>query len=231
MRELTEHPNQFGLSGISSEPFAQYAMGETRGDPADERYDASTARRGVDDTLANARRRTTLSIVADRSEPGDPVPESALAESVWAAENDAPPETAPDAELERVLIDLHHCHLPKLETAGLVVRTDGAVESVPSKLLASAVDAAEGDSPPDPFDRPIHRAAVDALSAEGGQLYLAELAVSIASAPSSPATAERDAGALAVILHHIHLPTLERAGVVSYEPDRKRVRLEAGPAR
>jgi hypothetical protein len=190
-------------------------MGETRGDPPDD-HATRHPRRGVVDALANARRRAALSAVTTRA---GPVPDSALTEAVWAAENDGATETAPDAELERLRIELHHCHLPKLEAAGLIVRTDGRVETGPVEHDLT-VNAPWSDGFDRRLDHPNRRDAVDALEAVDGPTSLSALAATLAADGSRERQLE-----LELALHHVHLPTLDRMGVVRYDPDHKRVEL------
>ncbi|WP_380675874.1 DUF7344 domain-containing protein [Salinigranum sp. GCM10025319] len=202
-------------------------MGEIRGEPPRENRAARFARGGDHNVLNDARRRTTLAILADRSASID---DSALAEAVWADENEAPPQEASDVELERLLLELYHCHLPKLEAAGLISREDGAAETHltelpdPRREEPERVDGAR----PSTLEHPVRRAAVDALSEAGRPMDLTELAAAI-TCPDDPTTT-RDVDRC-VALHHVHLPRLDRVGIVQYDHAENRVRLgdEAEP--
>lgn len=200
-------------------------MGETRGEPPQVNRSGRFARGGNHNVLNNARRRTALAILADRSVPLD---DSVLAEAVWADENEAPPEEASDTELEDLRIDLYHCHLPKLEAAGLVSWDDRIVDTHLSEVPDSRRDGAEwigGDGRLTPLDRPVCRAIVGVLAEAGRPMDLAELAATI-TYPDDRTTA-RDLDRC-VALHHLHLPRLDRAGIVRYDHAETRVRLGDG---
>jgi len=65
--------------------------------------------------LADERRREILAVLQQRETP---LERRALAEEVAAAEQDATPATVSEQAVDRVLLTLHHTHLPKLENAG-----------------------------------------------------------------------------------------------------------------
>jgi hypothetical protein len=201
-------------------------MGEIRGEPPRENRAGRFARGGDHNVLNDARRRTVLAILADRSATID---DSALAEAVWADENEAPPEEASDDELERLLLELYHCHLPKLDDAGLITWDDGTTETHLAELPDFRREGTErpdgGDVGPASLDHPMHRATVETLAEAGRPMDLAELAAAI-TCPDDPATT-RDVDR-SVALHHVHLPRLDRAGIVRYDHAENRVRLGTG---
>lgn len=67
--------------------------------------------------LSVARRRVTLDILTDQSEP---IELTALARLVTAFEHDCNADEVDPETRERVAISLHHVHLPKMDDFGVV---------------------------------------------------------------------------------------------------------------
>jgi hypothetical protein len=78
----------------------------------------------VSDVFANARRRAVLKYLRTRDSE---VELDELAEAVAADEFGTARDEVPEDRYERVLVSLHHTHLPKLADASIVSvdRTDG----------------------------------------------------------------------------------------------------------
>ncbi|RDI71244.1 DUF7344 domain-containing protein [Halopelagius longus] len=72
--------------------------------------------------LANTRR---LLVLLSLKENETPMSIDALATDVAMKETDFPNEDLSDRHIDSVLISLHHAHLPKLESEGLVAFSDG----------------------------------------------------------------------------------------------------------
>lgn len=166
--------------------------------------------------LSSRRSRSVLSVLSERPD-GVSVPE--LATLVAGREGDAPGGSVPATDRERVRTSLHHRHLPKLEETSLVERQGGEV--YPGvRLSEDVVETALGlDLVPETADALFELLAAErrriilGLLANGGDYTVSDLARVIAAV--SDAT-ERD---VEVALVHNHLPKLERAGAVSYDPD------------
>lgn len=68
-------------------------------------------------SLADERRRKILAVLKQQETPLD---RRDLAEEVTAIEQDDIPATVSEQAVDRVLLTLHHTHLPKLEDAGFI---------------------------------------------------------------------------------------------------------------
>ena len=93
------------------------------GSSADEDGSVASSRASTIPALADDRRREILALI--ESECGPVTPET-LARNVAARDADGEPS---QSRIENVLVQLHHCHLPKLADAGLIEydRGDGRI--------------------------------------------------------------------------------------------------------
>ncbi|MFC7204834.1 hypothetical protein ACFQJC_15060 [Haloferax namakaokahaiae] len=136
-----------------------------------------------------------------------------------------------DSELpDRVAIELHHVHLPKLASAGLVAFDDDqgvlslrahpdiADGLLDARLLAS-VDQAQWEAIASIHSHDCRRELLTVLAQAGGSLTLSSLATELAEATwTSSSVAERACPhEIAITLHHHHLPMLDGSGLVSYD--------------
>jgi hypothetical protein len=85
--------------------------------------------------LSDARCRTVLSTL-DRD---GPMQQARLAAAVVADERGVSVEAVPDSDAERVLCELYHLHLPKLDRAGLL-RYDAERKRVEPVAAGAVVD-------------------------------------------------------------------------------------------
>ncbi|SEO45608.1 hypothetical protein SAMN04487948_102501 [Halogranum amylolyticum] len=83
----------------------------------DDDLDADIPAETASDVFANARRRAVLTCLRDRDSTME-IDE--LAEAVAAEEFGTSREEVPEDRFERVLVSLHHTHLPKLADASIV---------------------------------------------------------------------------------------------------------------
>lgn len=190
-------------------------------------------RRPIYAVLRNSRCRTALSTLGREGS----MDEAMLAAAVLAAERDVPVDTVSDDDAERVLYELYHVHLPKLEATGLVSRADGMVrtcltechEVVPG--AQSFVDddrntAAEYLRHLDVVER---RAVLTVLSTADGPMDLAALAAAIGgfdSGSQDEHTHDKHThDTLCLTLHHVHLPMLDQTGLVRYDHETRVVEL------
>lgn len=98
----------------------------------------------VFEALSDLRRR----YVVDRlHSAGDAVTRETLSEEIAALERDASVADVPPEYVDRVRVSLHHVHLPKLASAGIVEydRADGAVRLArQASRVTSLLDAVDG---------------------------------------------------------------------------------------
>lgn len=71
--------------------------------------------------LSNARRRYALAYLSRR---GQPMTIEGLARQIAAWETDTPVSDVDETSVERVMMTLHHNHIPKLRAAGLVEKAE-----------------------------------------------------------------------------------------------------------
>lgn len=192
---------------------------------ADSRYEA----------LADRRRRRCLEALRTHSSP---VPERRLASELAPATEDD--EADESAVRERVLADLVHRHLPKLDAAALVDwnRNDGTVALASDLPMAESrfrrlldLDGAHWDAVVSTLASERRRAVVDVLEDAETSLAGAELARRVAAreAETSPSAVPDEAvRAVRISLHHVHLPKLVRIDVVEREDGA--VRYDGHPA-
>ncbi|MFC7020555.1 MULTISPECIES: DUF7344 domain-containing protein [Haloarcula] len=184
----------------------------------------------ISDILSDMRHRRILSLVAN--EPGS-MTESDLAIQLAALEEQRPPGRVTDDERERRRIDLYHCHLPKLESAELVVRTADGVRLVPRfpvDLEALGVSLPSPDRPEDPqwdvvavfVARPYRREIVELVADRTEPTSLEELSEQLVAEGAHGAVGSPDT--LRLRLHHVDLPKLDAVDVLSYDARENQVR-------
>lgn len=178
--------------------------------------------------LAHQRRRTTLSLLQHLDAPAV----GELATELAADEAGKLPSQVTPTEAERVEVALEHTHLPKLVAADLLAREDGRVTTTSHPALADPTVATLVDSDADEWDD-VLAALADArrclaltvlYGADGPMdrsTLAAEVSALLADAPPVDAV-ERD-------LHHAHLPVLDEAGLVTYDPAAGTVSYEGHP--
>lgn len=166
---------------------------------------------------------------------------SDLATHVVARENDEPLVAVTESEYETALISLRHSHLPALSARDLVEwdRGTGTVDlgdTVPAPqsklhaLLESDVDDVEAVLATLANDR--RRAALSVLDALEGATSVTKLAERVAAReddtdPGSVSATERRR--IEISLYHAHLPAMEGAGLLEYDPDDGEVALDDHP--
>jgi DNA-binding transcriptional ArsR family regulator len=143
------------------------------------------------------------------------------------------------------LARLHHVHLPKLETAGLIERdADRGTVSLaehPAFRDAGIVDVIRGETTADAdeldtlfgaLDDPRRRAVLAVLSHQFGTIRSETLAREIGARERD--TTERlvpaeDVQRILVSLYHVHLPILSEAGLIEHDPDEETVAYRGHP--
>jgi hypothetical protein len=143
-----------------------------------------------------------------------------------------------DAELH----ELYHVSLPRLEAAGLVSREDDVIsasldghEAVPDVRAFLETGRGRAASSLRHLTLPERRAALAVVSAADEPMQLSTLVTEMRRLDDFDADEDLD-DALPVALHHLHLPVLDRTGLLRYAHDQKLVEpaeppsTEEGPA-
>jgi DNA-binding transcriptional ArsR family regulator len=197
------------------------------GEPTNTRRDESLeeidqARKRVYEALSDARCRRVLSAL-DRD--GATSAET-LAVTVSADARDVAPDAVSDADVESVLVELYHTHLPRLEVAGLVSRDeDGTVrahldghEAVPDVRAFLDTDRRHAAASLAHLAVPERRAALAVLAGANEPTDLSTLAAEMRRLHGFD-SGVGSGDLLPIALHHVHLPRLEATGFVRYDPD------------
>lgn len=195
------------------------------------------SRSGVLRVLADERRREILDVLLNRTSP---VAVADLTSRLAAAEVGGSALDVPDEVRSRVRTDLVHAQLPSLEDAGLVAWDEqaGVVETTDhpafeepafGRLLQIEVDGIDDVmvALSAARRREVLRVVVDEQSPTS-RVDLARTVARSETGESDPDSAVIDA--VAVSLHHVHLPTLDDAGVLEYDPETDRVTYTEHPA-
>jgi hypothetical protein len=187
----------------------------------------------VSDCLSHSLSRAVLGTLYEQAPA--PVSVSALVSKLA----DSDPELTPD----RARIAVHHTHLPRLESAGLVERgADGlTISDHPAFEDEGIVDAI---TTPEPDDAPSrdrlfsslasarNRLVLDVLSHQFQAIHTETLAREVAAreagVPETSVPAD-DVERVYVALYHAILPSLDDAGLVAYDRDAQRVESEGHP--
>ncbi|WP_226022889.1 DUF7344 domain-containing protein [Halomicrobium salinisoli] len=181
---------------------------------------------GYFDCLTDGRRRRTLAVLFD--EVGV-TSERALARRLAAAESEETPQSVADEAVTNVRTSLRHVHLPKLDDADLIDwdGEDGTVAAADHPLLSDPQFRSIVETDVEGWDDVVagladqrRRDALVVLESEG-ELSRDRLAEVLAA---------RDPDELALQLHHVHLPKLDDAGLVDYDPDAGTVAYRGHPA-
>lgn len=186
-------------------------------DPGGRRNPSSTER-----PEPTSRRRRLLDHLRGRS---DPVSEGELAARIAAGDRE-PSEEVPDDEVRAVHVALRHVDLPRVSDAGLVSwdESTGTLEPVEDpdlsetevrQLFADGWDDAAAVSR---YER--RRAAIAVLRETSGDVQVNDVAAEVAAHETEDevAPSASDVDEVGVALHHRHLPKLQEANLVEYDP-------------
>lgn len=172
--------------------------------------------------------RTALATLRRHSEP--------VAVEDLAAALAANDETDLTAERD-VLIDLTHSVLPKLEAAGLVERSESGVAVADHPALSDPAirrlldDGADGVL--DALSDERRRITVSVLRSRSSPIDRRDLAAAVAARERHLSTSDVPEEAVSSVLaslHHVHLPTLENAGLIRIDDERRRIAYDGHPA-
>ncbi|PCR90148.1 hypothetical protein CP557_06090 [Natrinema ejinorense] len=188
------------------------------------------------DVLADARRRTVLRLVHERSPEG--VGKHDLGYQLAAVISDNPPAAITDGDHRRALVELHHRLLPQLTDAGLLeegddetIRTTGHPvfdESEFEALIAGdqTADAEELDTMFRVLANERRRAILAVLDDQfhpvATETLARDVAVREAGTAERAVPRERVDEVLASLVH-VHLPVLHDATLVGYDAESGRV--------
>lgn len=194
---------------------------------------SSSPRDGLFRAIAHERRRTILRILKRVTATS---PEG-LATHLVAEESDKSLGDVPPAEAEQARLSIKHAHLPQLIDVGLLTREDGVVTTTRHPALHDPkLDAMITTEAPG-WDRVLatladeeRRVMLSALYRNEGPMNRIELATEVAE--TVHADGETDVAVDVVItnMHHVHLPKLEEAGLVTYDDGDRSVTFEGHPA-
>lgn len=189
--------------------------------------------------LSHGRRRGILRLLRDRTSP---VGLQELATHLAADEHDKALVEVTPADVKDVSTGLVHAHLSKLEDAGLVTwnRRENTVTTtthpaLPDPKLRRILDTTQ-EGWDDVLAALAHRRrriVLSVLAEHGGAMARADLATeTIAREHDAPGEGQptHTASELLVQLHHVHLPKLHRAGLVSYDAAEGTASYEGHPA-
>ncbi len=172
-----------------------------------------------------------LDVLTDGSAP----PRAAVAER---EDDDC---VATDEGVNRVAASLHHHHLPKMESFGvvqydpderLVIRTPASGSSDGGTTLHGQRERNSTELSDAEFHGLLahgrRRAALEVLSELAPPVELEDLAAQVAAQESGGfgPTDEQEAS-VAIALHHAHLPKMDQLGIIEY--DAEAARVESGP--
>lgn len=180
-------------------------------------YDGPISQR-IAGLLGDDRCRTALRVLATAPRP---VPEGALALAVAVQTADEEPADVDDQARRMVHITLHHRDLPKLEGCGLVDRdvgersvdvTDDGRELI-RQVLGDGDDALPPISTGAGGERLPILVALSTLDAPAGLRSVADALVDGHEGWEDPES-------VATRLHHVDLPSLADAGLLSYDAEK-----------
>lgn len=186
--------------------------------------------------VAKDRRRRVLNLLMDRTSP---VTEEELAIHLAADEGAKSLLDVTEQEVRLLRADLAHVQLPTLEDAGLLDRNTEAetVTTTDHPVLRDPaferIVETEADRWSDVLANLAHRrrrVALSVLEGEGKPMARADLARSIAVREADEKTDPESVKALYASLHHVHLPKLQQAGLLSYDTDTGTVSFEGHSA-
>lgn len=178
-------------------------------------------------SLSDARRRCVVRLLQDRRSPVDL---RDLATQVVAVEGDRPLDSVRPYDVANVLPDIAHDHLPQLEAAGLV-RWDRDAETVTltdhpalgdpkfQRIVAGEEDA-DWDAVLAQLADGRRRVVLSVVADQEGPVTREAIARAVLTRAPDLFAGSRSSDpveALETSLHHIHLPKLQDAGLVSYD--------------
>lgn len=190
-------------------------------------------------SLSDSRRRCILLLLQDRTSA---IGLQELATNLVAEEQDKPLVEVTPADVERISADLVHTHLPKLDDAGLIT-WDRATKTVATtnhpalpdpkfrRIIDTAVDG--WDDVLANLSSKRRRVILSILKDHDGAMARAELATAVIARDDDAAVADQPTASTEDLLgklHHVHLPKLQQADLVSYDGDTGTVSYEGHPA-
>lgn len=184
--------------------------------------------------FADERRRECLRILEHRASAVDI---ESVALLLVATEQDKSVLAVTDAELEEVRADLEHVQLAVLEAAGLVswdtvsesvVLTDHPALADSKMTSIIETDASDWDDILSSLADRRRRILLSVLYRTGGPMGRTELATEVAKRVHDDETTSPVQTTLQQI-HHVHLPKLDEAGLVTYDVDEMVVTYEGHP--
>lgn len=177
-------------------------------------------RNEVFEALAHQRRRTSLRILQrlPRARPEE------LATHLVAEETDKPLVDVTRPEAEWALVNLEHVHIPRLIDADLVTRRDGIVAATEHPALQDPKVNAMIETDAPGWNEVLasladkrRRILLTALYRNEEPTSRTELAAEVAEKVRDGDVTDSAIERVLRDLHHVHLPALEDAGLVTYD--------------
>lgn len=181
--------------------------------------------------IADRRRRALLRVLDGRQR----ITPAELARCVVAEETDTPRRDVARREVEEARLTLEHVHLPRLTDVGLVSLGEDIVTIAQHPALQDQqfremidTDAQGWDEVLGCFADERRRVVLSTLSLNDGPMDRADLAAEVAE--TAEADAQDSVHDVLVELHHVHLPKLDEAGLLTYDVEDHTVTFEGHPA-
>jgi DNA-binding transcriptional ArsR family regulator len=184
--------------------------------------------------VTDSRRRRVLSLLRDRSAP---TTERDLATALAAALSEDASGDLPSDAVESAHARSRHAHLPKLDEDGLVSwdRADATVtesdhEYDDDARFAALLEAGDrADAVVDCVAEARRQTVLAVLESRSDPLTRTALAAAVATRDANGTPAADRVDAVRVELHHVHLPKLDDAGLVDYDPEDDEVTYRGPP--
>lgn len=193
-------------------------------------------------SLANRERRRLVGVMAEQAP--DSVPREELATELAAVRETKPREGVTEDERQEAAISLHHSHLPKLVSTGLVERDTEddtvALADHPALQDPGILDTIEGDgADPESLDALFgaiaderRRTILDVLSHQFSKIHVETLARELATydrAMSESEASLEDVDRILARLCHVDLPQLAEAELIRYDAEAETVAYDGHP--
>lgn len=193
---------------------------------------AAPPRNEVFEALAHERRRAMLRVL-DRLTQVQP---EELATHLVAAETDTSLMEVTPTEAEQVLHELEHIHVPRLVDASLVTHNDGAITTTEHPALQDPkvtriieTNAPGWNAVLECLADKARRIALSAIYRSDGPIDRVSLATEVTGKLRDESGRDLSVESVLLDLHHLHLPKLEAADLITYRVDTEMVTYEGHP--
>lgn len=183
--------------------------------------------------VADPHQRRLLAVLQAESRP---LTERDLA--VQLARRQCSPPNVTEDVIERLLVKLRHCWLPKLDAVGWIERHPNGIVATerfpfgkPTSSLPPLDDAdVRWERLAAVIARPHRKHVLSVFVSEGLPLYLDELTAVLEAHDRVSLTNESgDHHTLSTYLHHVDLPRLDDVGLIQYDPRKRTIAHPSSP--